>query len=193
MVILLGLGNPGPAYAGTRHNIGFRILDLLARDHRLEFSKREALCLAARGRIAGRSVLLAKPLTFMNCSGEAADKLRTLHEDALEDFLVLYDDLDLPFGQLRLRASGGPGTHNGMRSIVQHWGGRAFPRLRFGIGPARGDAADFVLSAFDPDENGRLPELLDRAARGVERFLAEGPERAMGWINPRPEPADLEP
>ena len=125
-------------------------------------------------------------------AGEAADKLRSLHEAALEEFLVLYDDLDLPFGQLRLRASGGPGTHNGMRSIVEHWGRREFPRLRFGIGPARGDAADFVLSPFDADESGRLPDLLDRAARGVERFLAEGPERAMGWINPRPDSPEPE-
>jgi PTH1 family peptidyl-tRNA hydrolase len=192
MVILLGLGNPGPVYAATRHNIGFRILDLLAGDHRLRFSKREALCLTAHGRIAGHEVLLAKPQTFMNLSGEAADKLRSLCGDALEDFLVIYDDLDLPFGQLRLRPSGGPGTHNGMRSIVEHWGRREFPRLRFGIGPARGDAADFVLSPFDPDEDGRLPDLVDHAARGVERFLAGGPERAMRWINPRPDPADLE-
>ena len=144
----------------------------------------------ARGRVVGRDVLLAKPQTFMNRSGEAAADLCRLYEAVPADVLVIYDDLDLPFGQLRLKSSGGPGTHNGMRSIVEHLGLLEFPRLRIGIGPGQGEAADFVLSPFDVQELEQLPLVLDRAARGVERFLAEGPERAMAWVNPRPEPPE---
>lgn len=187
MFILVGLGNPGPAYATTRHNAGFMVLDLLARDHRLEFSRRAGMCLLASGRIAGQDVLLAKPQTFMNRSGEAVAALHGTYGFAPEDLLLVLDDLDLPFGQLRLRSEGGPGTHNGMRSIVETLGRKDFPRLRFGIGPGHGEAADFVLAPFTPAEVALLPGLLDRAVRGVERFLAEGTERAMGWINPRPE------
>ena len=193
MFILVGLGNPGPSYAATRHNSGFMVLDLLAREHRLEFSRRSALCLLESGRIAGRVVLLAKPQTFMNRSGEAVAALHGTYGFAPEDLLIVLDDLDLPFGQLRLRPAGGPGTHNGMRSIVETLGRQDFPRLRFGIGPGQGEAADFVLTPFSPEEADLLPELLDRAARGVERFLAEGTDRAMGWINPRAEAPQEEP
>lgn len=189
MVILVGLGNPGSSYANTRHNAGYMVLDLLALDHRLEFARSGALCLLASGRIAGREVLLAKPRTFMNRSGEAVAALHGIHGFAPEDLLAVYDELDLPFGQLRLRPGGGPGTHNGMRSIVEALGRQDFPRLKFGIGPGFGDAAEYVLSPFSPAEADLLPRLLDRAARGVERFLEEGTDRAMGWINPRPEPS----
>ena len=162
------------------------VLDVLARHHRLPFSKIACLSLLARGTLAGREAVLAKPQTFMNNSGDAVRALQGTYGVDPADLLVLYDDLDLPFGQLRFRSSGGPGTHKGMLSIVGTLGTTEFPRLRIGIGPGQGDAADFVLSPFSRDERPELPALLDRAARGVERYLTEGAGKAMMEINPRP-------
>ena len=144
------------------------------------------LYLLARGVIAGREVVLAKPQTFMNRSGDAVRALKgTYGFEPPTDLLIIYDDLDLPFGQLRFRSSGGPGTHKGMLSIVEALETQEFPRLRLGIGPGQGDAADFVLDSFTPDERAEIPGILKRAVRGVEIFLAEGAERAMREINPR--------
>jgi peptidyl-tRNA hydrolase, PTH1 family len=187
MWLIVGLGNPGERYARTRHNIGFEGLDVLARRHGLEFRGKRANSLIAEGNIAGQRVALVKPQTFMNLSGQAVSALRGWYKiDPARELLVVYDDLDLPFGKLRLRERGSPGTHNGMRSIVGQLGGNEFPRLRVGIDqpPGKMDAAAYVLSRFRKEEEAELPFLLDTIADAVELVLREGLTAAMNKYNP---------
>ncbi len=186
MRILVGLGNPGPEYAGTRHNAGFRAVDHLAGRFGVGIRRLEGKALTGRGTFGGGEFLLAKPQTFMNLSGSSVEALLRIHGAFPGDLLVLCDDLDLPLGQLRLRRTGGAGTHKGLRSILETLGTPDFPRLRIGIGPQEGDSADFVLQPFPPGDLVALDALLPRMAEGVERFLAEGPEAAMLLLNPRP-------
>lgn len=187
MWLIVGLGNPGPRYAQTRHNIGFESLDTLAARHGLEFRGKRANSLIAEGTIAGRRVALVKPQTFMNLSGQAVSALRGWYKiDPAGELLVVYDDMDLPFGKLRFREQGSAGTHNGMRSIVGQLGGNVFPRLRVGIGQAPGkmDAAAYVLSRFSKEEEAERPALLDTIADAVELVLREGLTTAMNRYNP---------
>jgi PTH1 family peptidyl-tRNA hydrolase len=187
MWLIVGLGNPGERYARTRHNIGFEGLDTLARRHNLEFRGKRANSLIAEGNIAGQRVALVKPQTFMNLSGQAVSALRGWYKiDPARELLVVYDDLDLPFGKLRLRERGSAGTHNGMRSIVGQLGSNEFPRLRVGIDqpPGKMDAAAYVLSRFRKEEEAELPFLLDTIADAVELLLREGLTAAMNKYNP---------
>ncbi len=187
MWLIVGLGNPGERYARTRHNIGFEAIDTLARRHGLEFRGKRANSLIAEGQIAGQRVALAKPQTFMNLSGQAVSSLRNWYKiDPARELLVVYDDLDLPFGKLRLRERGSAGTHNGMRSIVAQLGSSDFPRLRVGIDqpPGKMDAAAYVLSRFRKEEEAELPFLLDTIADAVELVLREGLTAAMNRYNP---------
>lgn len=187
MWLIVGLGNPGAQYARTRHNIGFDALDHLAGRHRLEFRGKRANSLIAEGGIAGQRVALVKPQTFMNLSGQAVSSLRGWYKiDAAKALLVIYDDMDLPFGKLRLRERGSAGTHNGMRSIVAQLGGGEFPRLRVGIDQAPGkmDAAAYVLSRFRKEEEAELPSLLDAVADAVELVVRDGLTSAMNRVNP---------
>jgi PTH1 family peptidyl-tRNA hydrolase len=187
MWLIVGLGNPGERYARTRHNIGFEGLDALARRHGLEFRGKRANSLIAEGNIAGQRVALVKPQTYMNLSGQAVSALRGWYKiDPARELLVVYDDLDLPFGKLRLRERGSAGTHNGMRSIVGQLGGNEFPRLRVGIDqpPGKMDAAAYVLSRFRKEEEAELPFLLDTIADAVELVLREGLTAAMNKYNP---------
>lgn len=189
MWLIVGLGNPGAQYARTRHNIGFDALDALAARHGLELRGKRANSLIGEGQIAGQRVALVKPQTFMNLSGQAVSALRSWYKiDPARDLLVVYDDMDLPFGRLRFRERGSAGTHNGMRSIIAQLGGNEFPRLRVGIDQAPGkmDAAAYVLSRFSPDEQAQLPDLLDRVADAVELVLREGLMTAMNRYNPSP-------
>jgi peptidyl-tRNA hydrolase, PTH1 family len=187
MWLIVGLGNPGAQYARTRHNIGFDALDHLAGRHRLEFRGKRANSLIAEGTIAGQRVALVKPQTFMNLSGQAVSNLRGWYKiDPAKELLVIYDDMDLPFGKLRLRERGSAGTHNGMRSIVGQLGAGDFPRLRVGIDPPPGkmDAAAYVLSRFRKEEEAELPTLLDTIADAVELLAREGLTAAMNKYNP---------
>ncbi len=187
MWLIVGLGNPGEKYARTRHNIGFDGLDALAKRHGLEFRGKRANSLIAEGNIAGQRVALAKPQTFMNLSGQAVTALRSWYKlDAAKELLVVYDDMDLPFGKLRLRERGSAGTHNGMRSIVSQLGGSEFPRLRVGIDQAPGkmDAAAYVLSRFSKAEEAELPFLLDTLSDAVELVVRAGLPAAMNKYNP---------
>jgi len=187
MWLIVGLGNPGERYARTRHNIGFEAIDTLARRHGLEFRGKRANSLIAEGQIAGQRVALAKPQTYMNLSGQAVSSLRNWYKiDPARELLVVYDDLDLPFGKLRLRERGSAGTHNGMRSIVAQLGSSDFPRLRVGIDqpPGKMDAAAYVLSRFRKEEEAELPFLLDTIADAVEVVLREGLTAAMNRYNP---------
>ncbi len=183
--LIVGLGNPGRRYAGNRHNVGFQVLDRLAGAHGLAFTRRQSNALVATGEIAGRAVVLAKPQTYMNDSGRAVAPLVRFYQVEPGDLLVVYDDLDLPFGTLRLRPEGGAGGHHGMESIIAALSRQDFPRLRIGIGrpPGRMDPIAYVLQDFDRQEQEFLPELYDRAVAAIESFLSEGVVLTMSRHN----------
>ena len=189
MWLIVGLGNPGEEYAKTRHNIGFQCLKELARRHSLQFDRKIAKSRVAEGRIEGQRVALAKPFTYMNVIGQAVVGLRQWYKiDAERELLVIYDDLDLPFGALRLRERGSAGTHNGMKSLIGQLGSQVFPRIRVGIGqgPPGRDAAKYVLGRFTREEEAALPEIHARVADAAEMILREGFAAAMNRYNAPP-------
>jgi PTH1 family peptidyl-tRNA hydrolase len=183
--IIAGLGNPGRQYARSRHNVGFMLLDRLANAHGLKFSRMMSRALVALGEIDGVKVALVKPQTFMNLSGESIGPIVRFYKAAPTDLLVVYDELDLPEGLLRMRPKGGAGGHNGMKSIIARVGSSDFPRLRVGLGrpPGRMDPADYVLHAFSPDEQVAMDEALDKAMHGIRRWLVDGVDNAMNFVN----------
>ncbi|MBU0552470.1 aminoacyl-tRNA hydrolase [Myxococcota bacterium] len=182
--LIVGLGNPGPRYAGHRHNVGFRVVERLAEEARLSLSKQKFKGVYTTGQIARRDVALLQPQTFMNLSGQSVSAARGFFNVELEDILVIHDELDLPFGAVRLKVGGGHAGHNGLRSLVKELGSRDFVRLRVGIGrPAHGDVADYVLSDFSAEERPWLPELIERAAKAVALSLVQGPLMAMNTVN----------
>jgi len=184
--LVLGLGNPGVDYLGTRHNIGFRVIEEVARRHGVMDWAGGMSCELAVITV-GRFVLLARPLTFMNRSGEAARWLLGEFGLTPESMLVVVDDIDLPLGNLRLRRSGGPGTHNGLRSLADEVG-TGFPRLRVGVrgDEMTGDLADYVLSRFRDDEAGAAEGAVKRAADAVETTLRDDFDTAMNIYNRQP-------
>jgi PTH1 family peptidyl-tRNA hydrolase len=187
MKLIVGLGNPGREYRETRHNVGFVVVDEIARRHDLVWSMAPAQVPDAFvvKRFGPEPLLLAKPLTFMNRSGSAVAALAAYYRIEPGDLLIVYDDVDLPFGRLRARASGSAGTHNGMRSIVQSLGTHEVPRLRLGIGRGdrRRDLADVVLSKFEPVERDQLESVIARAADAAEMFAAAGIFKVMNAYN----------
>ena len=186
MWLLVGLGNPGEKYSRTRHNIGFDCLDTFAERFNLDFRIKKANAFVAEGNVHGQRVALAKPQTFMNLSGQAVSGLRNWYKiDPALELLVVYDDLDIPFGKLRMRQQGSAGTHNGMRSIVGQLGGTAFPRLRVGIGqpPAGRDVANYVLSRFSPEEEAEIGDVRNTVADAIELTVREGLIAAMNRFN----------
>ncbi len=193
MKLVVGLGNPGDRYAGTRHNVGWLVLDRLAERANWSGGRERDASRIVGGRYRGLDVTLAKPLTYMNDSGIAIRKLLAREHAPLGDLLVVVDDFALPFGKLRFREGGGPGGHNGLRSIIDELGTEKFSRLRIGIGaPGRG-FSDHVLSRFEPDEVQRLDELLDAAADAVEAWAREGTSKAANHFNKfELRPADAE-
>ena len=186
--LIVGLGNPGREYRETRHNVGFMLLDRLAGRMNSSFSRVEAKALFTRGDYAGHRLLLAKPQTYMNLSGQAVGSLAQYYKVSTEKILIAYDDVDLPLSNLRLRASGGSGGHRGMNSIIERLGTQDFPRLRIGIGrqPGRMEAADYVLQVFSKDEIDLLSESLDRGVEAVLTFVTKGISAAMNQFNPAP-------
>ena len=183
-ILIAGLGNPGRKYAGNRHNIGFMAINRLSEKHGLPMDRVQQRSMVGSGRIGERSVILAKPQTYMNRSGEVVGSLARFYKIETADTLVVYDELDLPFGSLRLRQQGGAGGHNGMRSIIQHLG-NDFPRLRIGIGrpPGQMDPAAYVLQDFRDQELPLLTEVLDGAVAAIESFIQDGIDLAMTWHN----------
>ena len=186
--LIVGLGNPGREYAGNRHNVGFLTADRWAAAHALTFNKIQHHAVIALGRSGERRIIVDKPQTYMNESGRAAGALLRFYKIPVEQLLVIFDDLDLPLGAIRLRADGGAGGHNGMRSIIQQLGGNQFARLRIGIGrpPGRMDPAAFVLQDFSREEAAELDALLDRAGQAIDAFLTAGITAAMNQFNPNP-------
>lgn len=210
MKVIAGLGNPGTQYQHNRHNVGFQIVDLLAARHGLRFDAKQGKAKVALGFInvqvgveqaalsaapdaplldrpvfRPQRVLLAKPQTFMNLVGPSVQALLSYYKVAPADLLVIYDDLDLPLGILRLRASGGSGGHNGMKSLIGALGGGDFPRLRVGIDrpPGRMDPADYVLQNFSPSQEELMAHSRERAADACQHWLAHGITSAMNAFN----------
>ena len=187
MRIVVGLGNPGREYAATRHNLGFMVVDELARRAGASGSRKRFRSEIAEGNLAGQKLVLVKPQTYMNLSGHAVRELVNWYHAAREDLLVVLDDLDLPFGTLRLRADGSAGGHNGLASVVEQLGSRAVPRLRIGIGRGPGAATVQVLSRFSPDEERALPGIIEAAADCVALWVEQGIIVAMNRCNRRVE------
>ncbi|NLE45039.1 MAG: aminoacyl-tRNA hydrolase [Chloroflexi bacterium] len=186
MYLIAGLGNPGRKYAGNRHNVGFQCVQRLAATRDLSFDQKLKGAECARGVIGGRQVILVKPQTFMNESGRSVAPIMSFYRIPLGQVLVIYDDLDLPFGAIRLRPAGGGGGHKGVQSIIEHLGGqREFPRLRIGIGrpPGRMEPAAYVLQDFATEELLILDGILTRAVEAVQVWLADGIDSAMTHYN----------
>ena len=183
-VLIVGLGNPGKEHAGNRHNIGFMALDRLAAAYNIPLTRVKHQAVVGNGLIAGRATILAKPKTFMNRSGQAVGPIAKFYNIAPQNILVIYDELDIPFGTLRLRSKGGPGGHNGLKSIIQQLG-PDFPRARLGIGrpPGRMPAAAYVLQNFNQQELLIVNELIDHTIQAIETFLREGIDLAMSRFN----------
>jgi peptidyl-tRNA hydrolase, PTH1 family len=184
--LLVGLGNPGPQYRETRHNVGFWVADEIARRLGVSDSWRERFdALTVRGTSGSETVMVAKPLTFMNLSGFAVSRLAEYFQIEPADTLVIVDEVALPLGRLRARRAGSAGGHNGLKSIVEQLGTDAFPRLRLGVGRGdnRRDLADHVLSKFELAERATIETAVLRAADAAEMFVAEGIERVMNTFN----------
>ena len=184
MKVIVGLGNPGREYSATRHNVGFMVVDELARRWGVSDWRRRHEAEVAEYRGAG-AVLLVKPQTYMNLSGRAVGEIARWYKLAAEDIIVVFDDLDLPVGRLRLRMKGSSGGHRGIESILAHLGADTFARVRVGIGrPPQGWAtADYVLSKFTPDEAPLIEQAIVRAADAVETILKDGLNKAMNAFN----------
>jgi peptidyl-tRNA hydrolase, PTH1 family len=173
--LVVGLGNPGPSYAGNRHNAGFLVLDLLAERLGSRFRAHKGRADVVEGRLAGVRAVLAKPKSYMNESGGPVASLRDFYKVPLERIVVVHDELDIPFGTVRLKRGGGDNGHNGLRSLTRSLGGRDYLRVRFGIGrpPGRQDPADYVLKDFAAAERKELAFHVDRAADAVEALLQQ--------------------
>ncbi len=184
MRLIVGLGNPGPEYAGTRHNVGFRAADVLSRRHSIPFTERRKLAYVGLGRIGGEEVALAKPRTYMNNSGEAVKQLVGRFRLKPQDIIILYDEMDLPVGKIRVRPGGSAAGHNGIISIIGALGTQEFPRVRIGIGRATpGGSIGYVLGGFAASEREAIEEAVQRAADAVEAILEAGLEKAMNKCN----------
>lgn len=183
--LVAGLGNPGPRYEGNRHNAGFMVADLLAARAGCSFRRDRSRAQAATGRLAGLPVTLAKPMTFMNLSGTPVAAIAGFYKVPADRIVVVHDELDLPFGAIRLKLGGGDNGHNGLRSVTARLGTRDYYRVRVGVGrpPGRQDPADFVLTDFRPAERKVLPLVLELAADAVETLLRSGLAAAQNEIH----------
>lgn len=186
MHVVIGLGNPGPEYRKTRHNVGFWVVDRLADRWSIRLSRRAFLSVTGDGLLVGEKTLLVQPETYMNRSGEAAIQIRDFYRLGLPDFVVIHDDLDLPLGRVRVkRGGGGAGGNRGVASLIASFGSKEFVRIKVGIGrpPGRQDPADFVLQPFTPQEEASILPAVDRAADAVEMWIREGVEKTLAAVN----------
>ena len=192
MKLIVGLGNPGREYADTRHNIGFKVADVIGERLGLQWRK-DADVVYAKG-FGENPFLVLKPQTFMNRSGYAVSRFAGYHNVDPGELLVVVDDVDLPLGRIRVRAGGSAGTHNGLKSVVEQLGTREFPRMRLGVGrgDARRDLADYVLARFDAAEQADVDALITRAADAAQMFVAEDIRKVMNAYNPEPASPEVE-
>lgn len=185
MYIVAGLGNPDKKYEKTRHNVGFMTARKIKKQFGLDRSRRKFQAKTNQGKIAGEEVLLLRPQTYMNNSGLAVREAAVFYKVPADHIIIIYDDIALPLGQLRLRKSGSAGGHNGIKSIISHLGTQDFPRIRIGVGSNKGegDLVDYVLGVFSKEEQKTIDEATDRAAEAVQCILEEGMEKAMNRFN----------
>ncbi len=191
MKLIVGLGNPGKTYAHNRHNVGFRCLNYFARLHSIRFNHRQCRARVGIGEVSGEKLLLAKPGTFINLSGKSVACLVHKHDIPLSNLLVIYDDLDLPLGKIRLRQSGSSGGHKGMNSIISALGSEDFPRIRVGIGRPQGEKqsiteeaiVNYVLGDFSPQEEATIKPVIAIVAEAIDCFLSQGIVTAMSKFN----------
>lgn len=193
MFIIVGLGNPSKEYEGTRHNVGFEVIDRMAAQYNIAVDTKKHRALIGRGIIAGQKVILAKPQTFMNLSGESVRSLLDYYKvDGETELLVIYDDISLDNGQIRIRAKGSAGGHNGIKNIIAHLGGQVFPRIKVGVGekPPKYDLADYVLGHFSKAEQELMEEGYANAAKAAEMILNGEMQAAMNEYNRKRRDAD---
>lgn len=185
MYLIVGLGNPGSKYAKNRHNIGFRVVESLADSNGIKMDTDKHKGLIGKGAIEGEKVILAKPLTYMNLSGECVRAVADFYKIPMENVIVVFDDISLDVGKLRIRKKGSAGGHNGIKSIISHLGGESFPRLKFGVGdkPSGMDLADYVLGNFSSADEQILKDAIVRACDAVRCMISEGPDSAMNKYN----------
>ncbi len=184
--LIVGLGNPGDQYENTRHNVGFRALDEVAETANVPVQKLKHKALTNTCTIAGVKVLLMKPITYMNLSGEAVSDAARFYKIPPERILVLCDDVSLPVGKLRIRTSGSAGGHNGLKSIIQHLGTDRFPRVKIGVGEKPHpdyDLADWLLGKFAKEDKKAIDEMVQKAAKAAAYYIEKGPDKAMGQFN----------
>ena len=185
MFLIVGLGNPTKQYEKTRHNIGFDVMDALADKYNISISENKHKALCGKGMIEGMKVVLAKPQTYMNLSGESIREAVDYYKIDPEDIIVIYDDISLEPGQLRIRLKGSAGGHNGIKNIIAHLGTQEFPRIKVGVGakPPKMDLADYVLSRFGAEEQKIMDEAFGEAAEAAVMMMTTGAERAMNHYN----------
>src|SRR5581483_3019187 len=182
--LIVGLGNPGENYRGTRHNVGFRVVEALVVKRNVKVREKDEAIFGSY-QLEGREIILFFPQTFMNESGRAVAPFARYRNIPSDHILVVSDDLDLPPGRVRLKPSGGSGGHHGLDSLISHLGGTGFPRLRIGVGkpPTAGEGAHHVLSGFPPEEKEKVEKAIERAAEGIEILILQGAETAMNEVN----------
>lgn len=187
MFLIVGLGNPGVEYAATRHNIGFDMITYLSDKYNIPVNSREGKALVGKGILAGEKVMLAQPQTYMNLSGESVRALMDYYKIDIEDLLVIYDDISLDVGQIRMRGKGSAGGHNGIKSIIQHTGTQEFARIKIGVGqkPEGGDLVKHVLGRFSREEDGMFWDVFALAEEGLLAWLQEDMKSAMNKVNGR--------
>lgn len=187
MFLIVGLGNPGVEYAATRHNIGFDMITYLSDKYNIPVNSREGKALVGKGILAGEKVMLAQPQTYMNLSGESVRALMDYYKIDIEDLLVIYDDISLDVGQIRMRGKGSAGGHNGIKSIIQHTGTQEFARIKIGVGqkPEGGDLVKHVLGRFSREEDGMFRDVFALAEEGLLAWLREDMKSAMNKVNGR--------
>lgn len=181
--LVVGLGNPGPEYRGTRHNVGFEVVEQLSADHKIDLKDRQHQAQIGLGDLRGVPVALAKPLTYMNLSGRAVAAIARHHNIPAQNILVIADDLDLPTGHVRMRRDGSAGGHNGHKSIIASLRTMAYPRIKIGIGKGADQTVDHVLSRFEPDEKPAIDKAIRLAKDAAELWLTEGLEPAIAYAN----------
>ncbi|MGN0157708.1 MAG: aminoacyl-tRNA hydrolase [Brotaphodocola sp.] len=192
MYLIAGLGNPTREYDKTRHNVGFSVIDVLADKYRIDVSEKKHKALCGKGVIEGQKVILVKPQTFMNLSGESIRELVDYYKIEAEDIIIIYDDISLEPGQLRIRLKGSAGGHNGIKNIIAHLGSQEFPRIKVGVGakPPRMDLADYVLSRFSKEDQPLMDEAFKEAAGAAVMMMTEGAEKAMNHFNSKKKKED---
>jgi PTH1 family peptidyl-tRNA hydrolase len=185
LFIIIGLGNPGRQYENTHHNVGFDTVDILSGKFGIKIAKLKHKALIGDGLIQGKRVLLVKPQTYMNLSGESVREVVEWYNIPLKNIIIIYDDVDLPLGRIRIRPKGSSGTHNGMKSIIYQLQSDEFPRIRIGIGkpPENWDMADYVLSRFDAEERKIIGQSISKAAEAAVEIINSGIEKAMNMYN----------